>query len=292
MKTHLDCVPCFFKQALSAARLAGAGQNTQKRIVNRVCQALTKFSFDLCPSYMGRTIYKIVMKETKNQDPFYTVKQKSNKLALDLYPKLKEKVKTSKDGFFVAVELAVAGNIIDFGIKDSSKVEKELEDFLNGNFNIHSVKNKAIFFYQKFRQAVGKAEKILYLGDNAGEIVFDRVLLEEIKTKWPDKQIFFVVKEKPIINDVLIEDALLCGIDKIVPVISSGCDAPGTIFEFCSPAFLSLYKKCDLIISKGQGNFEALSGKKKTIYFLFRAKCPVLAENIGCNLGDIILKRD
>ena len=103
------------------------------------------------------------------------------------------------------------------------------------------------------------------------------------------KNIIYVVKEKPVINDALIEDALACGIDKSAQVMSSGSDAPGTILSLCSKDFLRIYKKADMVISKGQGNFEALSGAKRQVFFLFMAKCPVIAQEIGCGLGDIIL---
>ena len=290
MKTYLDCIPCFFKQALEASRLALASESIQKKVIDRVAKAILKFPLKLSPPHMGRIIYKIVIEETKDKDPFYYLKQKSNRLALKLYPKLKQKVFHSKDRLFVAVELAIAGNIIDFGVKNSLKVEEELKHFLKGNFNINFQHKKGAFDYQKFKKDINTAKTILYLADNAGEIVFDRVLIEEIKRNWPDKKIFYVVRDKPIINDVLKEDAKFCGIDKIIPVISSGSDAPGTILKLCSASFLKLSKKSDLIISKGQGNFESLSGSKRPIYFLFRAKCPIIAEDIGCELGDVILK--
>jgi len=290
MKTSLDCVPCFFTQALEAGRLAGASKATQKRIVERLTKAILKFSLKSPPPLMGRTLYKIVIEETKNKDPFYKVKQKSNKLALKIYPKLKKKVEQAKDRFLVAVELAIAGNIIDFGLSSSLDVEKELKSFLKGNFNIDHKQKKGIFSYHKFKKDIKAAKTILYIGDNAGEIVFDRVLIEEIKRSWPDKQIVYAVRGKPIINDVLIEDAKVCGIDKSAKIVSSGSDAPGIIFKFCTPSFSKLFKKSDLVISKGQGNYEALSENKRPIYFLFRAKCPVAARDIGSGLGDVILK--
>jgi len=290
MKTHLDCVPCFFKQALSAAQAAGASRRTQKKIVDKVCKILPEFSLELPPPYVGRMIYKTVIQQSKVKDPFYALKQKSNKLALSLYPGLRRKVKNSKEGLLIATELAIAGNIIDFGVKDSLEVKKELKNFLEGNFDIHSKYSKAVFSYNEFRQVLERAKLILYLADNAGEIVFDRILIEEIKTNWPKKKIFCAVRGKPIINDVLIEDAHACGLEGIVPIISSGSDAPGAILKFCSPSFRKLYKECDLVISKGQGNFEALSEEKKTICFLFRAKCSVVAKDMGCKVGDAILK--
>ena len=194
MKTHLDCIPCFFKQALEASKLAGAGKHQQKKILDKVCRAVLKFSLNLAPPHMGRKIYKIVINETKNKDPFYAVKQKSNNLALKLYPKLKRKIVHSRDRIFTAVELAIAGNIIDFGVKNSYKVEEELQEFLKGNFNVHSKHSREVFSYQDFKRDLKKAKLILYLGDNAGEVVFDKLLIEEIKRAWPNKEVVYAVR--------------------------------------------------------------------------------------------------
>ncbi|MBN3039971.1 MAG: DUF89 family protein [Candidatus Omnitrophica bacterium] len=290
MKTHIGCIPCFFRQAIEAADLAGADLKTQKNIVNKLCRELPKFSYDLCPSYMGRILYKIVIDQTKVKDPFHELKQKSNRLALKLYPKLKRKVKASKNRFFTALELAIAGNIIDFGVRNSHKVENELNIFFKGKFNLRRRHKSSIFDYVHFKKDIKRADSVLYIGDNAGEIVFDRVLIEEIQDAWPGKDITYVVREKPIINDILMEDAKVCGMHNIVRVISSGSDAPGVILKQANPDFLKLYKNCDIIISKGQGNFETLSSSPRPVYFLFRAKCPVVAEYLGCEEGDIILK--
>ena len=142
---------------------------------------------------------------------------------------------------------------------------------------------------KEFKEALRKSHFILYLADNAGEVVFDKVLIEEIKSLYPDKEIIYAVREKPIINDALISDAYFCGIDKVAQVISSGCDAPGTVLSLCSQDFLKVYKKADMIISKGQGNFEALWGKRDRIFFLFMAKCPVVAKEVGSRVGEKIL---
>ncbi|HEC92753.1 MAG TPA: DUF89 family protein, partial [Candidatus Atribacteria bacterium] len=128
----------------------------------------------------------------------------------------------------------------------------------------------------------------IYLADNAGEVVFDRLLIEELVEEL-GKEVIYVVRGKPIINDALIEDALFCGINKVAKITSSGSDAPGTILQHCSLEFIKLYQDADLIISKGQGNYESLSEEDRPIFFLFKAKCPVIARDVGCNVGDMVL---
>jgi len=292
MKTYLDCIPCFFKQALDAARIAGANELTQKRILNRLAKTIQKFPLSSTPPEMGRTIYKLVKEVTKKDDPYREIKAKNNRLALRFYPKLKRRVSYSKDGLLTALELAIAGNIIDYGAKNSLNVDKRLKEILNEEENAIKQEDKAIFDYSQFKDSLKKANSILYLADNAGETVFDRILIEEIKSIYNDKEIIYAVKERPIINDALIQDAYICGIDKSAEVISCGSDGPGTILPLCSKNFLKIYKRVDMVISKGQGNYEALSKERCPIFFLFMAKCPAIAKDVGCNVGDIILMKN
>ncbi|MCP4650548.1 MAG: DUF89 family protein [PVC group bacterium] len=289
MKTYLDCIPCFFRQALDAASMVKASEKTKKKILDEVAKAIPKFPLSSCPPIMGGQVYRLVKKHTKSKDPFKSVKQKSNKLALSIYSKLKHKVAHSKDRLLMAVELAVAGNIIDYGTANKVNVDQELKEILLKEQK--SIKKHAKFFaYEKFKQQLKKSKKILVLGDNTGEIVFDRVLLEEIKRMYPDMKIVYAVRGAPVINDALEEDAIECGIDKTAEIISSGVDTPGTILKKCNSAFLKVYQQADMVISKGQGNFEALYDEaKKNSFFLFMAKCQVSARHIGCALGDTIL---
>ncbi|MFH0753575.1 MAG: ARMT1-like domain-containing protein [Candidatus Omnitrophota bacterium] len=184
-----------------------------------------------------------------------------------------------------AVELAIAGNVIDYAAKNNLNVEKEIQEILAGSF---SPEQKRVFEYELFRKELAEAKTILYLADNAGEIVFDRVLIEEICAV---REVTVAVRYKPILNDAVMEDAVFCGIDKIAHVISSGVDSPGTVLDYCSDEFLKIFKRADMVISKGQGNYEALSEAHRKIYFLFKVKCPVIANHSGARMGDIVLKR-
>jgi len=287
MKTYLDCIPCFFKQALDTARLAGASVGTQKKILDALSREILKFKLESSPPEMGRILYGLVRKITGKADPFKEIKRESNKFALGLYPRLKAKVRKSKDRLLTAVELAIAGNVIDYGVKNSLDIGKEIDKLFAEENRLIRRENKAAFDYSSFKQALKKTKRILYLADNAGEVVFDKILIEELK----NKEIIFVVRDAPIINDALVEDAIICGIHKYARIVSSGCDAPGVILDLCSPEFLKMYRDAEFIISKGQGNFEALAGEKAPIFFLFKAKCPVLTKYLGCKLGDVILKK-
>ena len=261
-----------------SARLAGADEATQKKILDRVAAAVHGFPLSSPPPAMWRIVYNLVREVTGSYDPFKEIKDKYNRMALDIYPELKERVAQSPDRLLTALRLAIAGNIIDFGVGKSFNLEKEIDEVFTRDF--------AIFDYEKFKQALNSTDQILYLADNAGEVVFDRILIEELH-----KDVIYAVRDKPAINDALIEDANFCGIDKLAKVVSSGSDAPGTLLPSCSEEFLSYYHQAKMIISKGQGNLEGLMDKDNApIFFLLKIKCQIIANVVGCKEGDIVLK--
>ena len=288
MRTYLDCILCFYRQALDAARIAGADELIQKKIIDELSKLIPDFSLEASPPEMGRAIYSLVGKISGVKDPFKEIKENSNKFALKLYPKLKQEINNSEDRLLTAVRLSIAGNVIDYGVKNSLNVEEEVNKIFNRDFKNDNENRKTVFRYQEFKEILSKVNHVIYLADNAGEVVFDRLLIEELTEKL-GKQLIYVVRDKPIINDALIEDAIFCGINKVAKITSNGSDAPGTILKYCSPEFMELYQDAELIISKGQGNYESLSEEDKSIFFLFRAKCPVIAKDIGCNVGDMVL---
>lgn len=289
MKTQLDCISCFFRQALETARLSGAGPVVQKKILLELAKALPAFSLKASPPEIARKVYGIVRKATRQADPYHQMKKQSNRVALGMYPALRRMVSVSGDRLRKAVELAIAGNIIDYGVRNNFSIGEELKTILRTEQHLFGKGNTSFIHYRDFEAMVRTATYILYLGDNAGETVFDRILIEELKKTEPQKNIIYAVRESPIINDAVIEDACQSGIHKIATVISSGSDAPGTILSLCSQEFLKIYKAADMVISKGQGNFETLSDQKKAIFFMLRAKCDVVAGHVGCDVGEILL---
>jgi len=187
------------------AQLVTGDEIQHKKIIDEVAKIIPDFSLGSTPPEMARMIHKVMEKQMGEKDFYKQIKEQSNKKALALYPKLKEKVNNSKDRLLTAVEIAIAGNVIDYAAKNTLNIEKEIENLFKEDFaNV----GKTIFDYENFKEKLGKSKHILYLADNAGEVVFDRVLLEEIPE---EKEIIYAVREKPVINDALIEDALFCG---------------------------------------------------------------------------------
>jgi uncharacterized protein with ATP-grasp and redox domains len=277
MKVYLDCYPCFFQQALNVTRKITSDEELIHRVLLEVNTLLPKITGDVTPPEIGREVYRIVSRLTGVKDPYREIKEKCTQQALALYPDLKKRVRSADNPLRTAIRIAIAGNVIDFGSNMPFDLEKDLPAILNQKF--------AIDHYDTFRVALERAEGILYIADNAGETVFDRVLIEEL-----GKPVTYVVRKKPIINDATREDAIAAGIDKVADIISSGADAPGNILHLCSDDFFKIYKASDFIISKGQGNYEGLSEENRPIFFLLKAKCQVIAKHIGVEQGSIILK--
>lgn len=277
MRTYADCLPCFLDQALRAGRIATDDEKKIKRLLDEVGTMLRDIPLESTPPETGRLIYEKVREITGQLDPYKQIKSESTKKALTLYPSLKKIVEKSGDTLLTAVRIAIAGNVIDFGVNRDFDIEKEIDEALKQKF--------AILDYDKFRNRLDETTDILYIADNAGECVFDRILIEEMR-----KQVTYVVRDVPVINDATYEDAIQAGIDKVGTLLSSGTNAPGTILRTCSAEFKKVYNKSKFIISKGQGNYEALSNERRPIFFLLKVKCHVIANDIGVNEGDIILK--
>ena len=283
MKTYLDCVPCFVRQVFDSVKMTTEDKQIQEKVLREALFLASTMDMDQSPPAMAQKIHRFIREITGVQDPYLKVKERFNRYALKMYPELKERIENSADPLETAVRLAIAGNIIDLGVKSGlaeSQVVKILTKSLTESFDMKAL--------EEFRNAIAQAKDILYLGDNAGEIVFDRLLIEQL----PCKNITFVVKAGPIINDATMQDAEMTGLTDMVSVIDNGSDAPGTILESCSDDFRSRFAGADLVIAKGQGNYETLSDADKNIFFVLKVKCPVIARDLGCTVGEMILRKN
>lgn len=282
MKTYLDCVPCLLRQALEAARAATGDEDVHRGVLNSVAGLISQFSLHLTPPEIAQQIYRLIYQITRNSDPYREAKAKANQMGLALYPRVREAVASSDDPLLTACKLAIAGNSIDLAPPSG-------HSDLNSIVESALVTPLAIDDYEEFRTSIQRSAHVLYLGDNAGEIVFDKVLVEELRWTKADIEINFVVREKPIINDATWNDAIFVGLDKVAAIVSSGSDAPATILSQCSSEMLALYHSADTIIAKGQGNYESLSGEQGNIFFMLKAKCPIVAGLLEVSVGDAIL---
>ncbi|MDR1493824.1 MAG: ARMT1-like domain-containing protein [Planctomycetaceae bacterium] len=285
MPSSIDCSLCLLRQSLEAARFATADTNIHEQVIREAMESILHYGFQTPPPVIGQKIHRSIRIATNNPDPYLLVKQKFNALMISRRDHFRKLIDESDDPFDTAVRLAIAGNTIDFALRANLEpkdideaVEQALKQPINGDVN-------------ELCQAIENANQILYLTDNSGEIVCDRLLMERLS----HKNVVACVRGLPIINDATLDDAKQVGLTEIAPVISNGTDAIGTMLEQCSEEFMSVFRQSDLIISKGLGNYETLIGYDKTmlpqqVAFLFKAKCSFIANYSGTNLGDCVVR--
>lgn len=279
MKTTLDCIPCLFRQALESARMFSKDPAVHERLLKDVLRWCVNMDMSRPAPVMGQRIHRRLRELTGSADPYRLAKARQNRLALGLLPELRRALAASRDRLGLAARIAIAGNIIDMGaygdtgLKGITKaVRQALTEPLTGGLSA-------------FKRQARKAASILYLADNAGEIVFDRLLIEELGPE----RVTVAVRGAPVLNDAVMSDAKAAGLHKLVRVIDNGSDAPGTVLSETSREFSALFMSADLVIAKGQGNYETLSEAPRMVWFLFKAKCPVIAERAGARLGAQVL---
>lgn len=291
MKAFVDCFPCFLQQAVQTGRLCGLSEDEIKHVLDVLGKQIEQIPLEESPPLMAAKLQRIVSDMVGTDDPFKEIKEMGNKAASAYYEEVMALIGQSDVPLKTALQAAIAGNIIDYGAVHDLDVHTELTMLMDRQRMQVDREDSTLFAYDRFVKNLSEARSLLYIGDNAGEIVFDKALIATIKQLYPQLDITFATRGKPILNDVLLEDARQIGLDKLIRVVSSGVDTPGAVLERASSEFRSLFDKADLIISKGQGNFESLTDVKAPIYFLLVAKCQPVANLIGCDVRDIILKR-
>jgi uncharacterized protein with ATP-grasp and redox domains len=280
MRHDLDCYPCFLRQALEASRMATSDEAVQRTVLREVGALLSELPAGATPIEMGSRIHRVIREHTGSPDPYRQVKLDSNRQALALYPRLRKLLESSESRLETAVVIAAVGNVIDFGANPHFNVESALEDGLGRGLTRSD--------FRSFARRLSEVERVLYLGDNAGEIVFDKVLVEEMASR--GVCVTFAVKEAPILNDATLEDALAVRMDEVAEVVSSGVAGPGTLLAHGNAHFQHLFSRSQLILAKGQGNYEGLSRETGPLFFLLMAKCLVVARDLGVEIGDLVLR--
>lgn len=279
MRTDLECLPCFFGQITRTLKHAGVNGDRGRSIARRAGEIVAGASLDEVPARTSTLIHRLLRSES-GVDPYQEVKTTYNRIALDLLPELMQIAARMPDRLEGGIRAAIAGNVIDFGIYDHIDLQHSIEE----SFQLELSRDS----FDAFLHAVETAGRILYLCDNAGEIVFDRVLLRILQEQ--GKYVTVAVKGVPVINDATLVDAAEAGITEYTELIDNGSDGIGTLLESCSERFVNAYQSADMIISKGQANFETLEQTHDPrLFFLFKIKCPVVGRALGRENGDIVL---
>lgn len=278
MRLDPQCYPCFLRQTVIALQAGGCEEALKHDVVRAVLRDIEAADPEKSPAHATTFIHRTI-RRMLGRDPFEKIKSEYNEKALALYPALKGLVVESEDPLRTAALVSIAGNVIDFGIFTSVDMEGTVQRALRDPL--------AVDRYGAFREEVERAGEVLLLLDNAGEAVFDRILIETLAEV--GKKVTAVVKGSPVINDCTGEDARGAGIDKSAEIMENGSDAVGTILETTSAEFRERFRDAGLVISKGQANFETLMAEEANIFFLLQSKCPVLSGFLALPEGSMLL---
>lgn len=273
-----ECIPCVINQAHRAAKLFTNGnKNLQIKILKEVCEEAKIINEVFTAPHFSAVIQEIVEKNVNNENLYKELKEKNKKLVEQFLPVLEEKMEDAEDKLEEAIKIAILGNTIDIGANPNFDIKSEIENYTTENYSQDNI--------DQLKNSLRKAESILYIGDNYEEALFDKFLLKELA----DKDLTFAVRSKPILNDITLKDATKLGIDKICNVIESGNRIGGTDLNYCTKEFIEKFDGADVVISKGQGNYETLLDEARPIYFLFKVKCNAISERSGNPVGSSMI---
>ncbi len=279
MRTYPECIPCILRASLAAGRLAHAEEGKLWRALQEAARVCARWNREDPPLALGAAVAAALKKELGEGDPFQPAKREGNAQLLALYPNLKEQVRRASDPLWEALHLAAAANALDLGVHETLDILRMLDQALSAPLGRWE--------YRRFKEELAQVQRVLYLADNAGEIVVDRLLIEELLDL--GKRVTLAVRGGPILNDVTPADLAEVGIPPEVEVVTTGVDIPGVFLPLCSSEFRALFAQAEFVLSKGMGNFEGLAQEPGPIFFLFQAKCGPVAEEAGVRVGELVL---
>ncbi len=283
MKISYECGPCFLRQAKEAMDLSTDDEKLKMELMEDIFKFLSNnFKMDTNSNGTGSAMHKMIIEKTGCRDPYHKEKIEGNEIALKYLPEVK-RILEEDDSLENHVKIAIIGNILDFGAFTlDDDIESVIKDSLKKNLTVKDI--------EEFENSLKNNDRVLYLVDNTGEIVFDKLLLSKIKEYGLD--ITIAVKSVPILNDACMKEALDAGLDEFGEIVEIGCGTVGYVDSEISDEFRQIFDSHKFIISKGMGNYEGLSEidlSDKEIYFLLCAKCNTIAKHIGVNLHDMLL---
>ena len=291
MYIKAECFGCLLRQAHGLVEASPLADTKKVQAMQELLYIISSMDPTVPPPHFGREVHRSIREFLQDEDPFREIKEMSNKNAEELLPMAKEAIAEAEDSLKTALKIAIAGNIIDYGAPGSGSkeaIKESLKDALTWSPEEET--------YRHFKSDIQSAESILIVGDNAGEILLDKLFIEKL----PKEKITYAVRGMPIINDSTIEDARHIGLTEEVHVITTGDDTPGVDPDRSSSEFMKAMAGADMIIFKGQGNFETMYQsdlspfvtERAPHYFLFKVKCPPVAQAASKNVGDIAFIRD
>jgi len=280
MNLKSDCLSCLLNQSLRVAKNLNLDEDTAKEMMKVASISIANYG-EVSPPVAAADLYPKLAFFTDTDDVYKALKELSTQEASKLLPSVKKQVKTTSD----AIKAAVAGNVIDFATPNHFDLDVEFEKVFETDF---AIDDEALFL-----ERLKEAKIFMIIGDNVGEHVFDKLLLETIAKEYPELKLYYTVRGVPIINDVTLLEAKEINMQEVATVVDSGVNTPGLAYNHASDEFMKLYNSMDLIIAKGMGNYECLEGvKDERIFHLFKVKCDVVSIDVGATLGSLIFMQN
>lgn len=274
MKLNLDCILCNLKQVLTVTELINLESADKEVIMRKTLGYLESTNYNRSNPEVIKGTWDIITEHIKDKNPYQGIKRYYNTELSKLSEKIRNIIAQSPNKFDTALKIAITANLIDFAASHSFDEAMLLKKITNANEQCLAIDDSNILY-----ERLKTAGTLLYLGDNCGEIVLDKIFIEQLRKEFPNINVYFGVRGEPIVNDVTVEDAAMIQMQEVSEVISNGDGSLGTVIEKTSPAFKEIFYKADVIIAKGQGNFESLSeARRGNIFFLFMAKCDAVAS--------------
>jgi len=280
MNLKSDCLSCLLNQSLRVAKNLNLDEATSRKMMQIASASIANYA-EVSPPVAAADLYPKLASMVDSDDVYKVLKELSTQEAIKLLPTVQKQVKTSSD----AIKAAVAGNVIDFATPNHFDLNREFEKVFDTDF---SISDETLFF-----KSLKEAKTFMMVGDNVGEHVFDKLLLEQIAKEYPTLKLYYAVRGRPIINDVTLLEAKEINMQEVATVVDSGVETPGLSYAHASDTFMHLYNNMDLIIAKGMGNYECLEDvKDQRIFHLFKVKCDVVAADVGVALGSLIFMKN
>ena len=284
MKAHYECGACILRQVKEVIDLSTEDEGLKFELMQNCIMIMAENFENSQPNELATLVNQYIKQKTKCEDAYFRQKEISSKIALSILPNVKEIIKTD-DSLETYVKAAIVGNIMDFGAFDvNTDFRALIIDNLGKNLSINDI--------GEFERALHDHDDVLYIVDNAGEIVFDRLLIEKIRQY--DVNVTVAVISSPIVNDAGIKEAIDAGLDELAQIVTVGSDMGGIVEEMFSDEFREIFDESDFIISKGMANYEGLSEmnlKNRDVFALLCSKCSPISRNLGVDISSFVFKK-
>jgi len=284
MNLKPDCLSCLLNQSLRVSKNLNLDEETSLKMMKIASASIASYG-EISPPVAAADLYPRLGGVIGREDVYKELKLLSTEEAMKLLSNVQQVIDESSESLSSAIKSAVAGNVIDFATPNYFDLRDEFSKVFDTPF---AIDDEALFL-----EKLSRAESFMIVGDNVGEHVFDKLLLETVAKTYPQLKLYYAVRGVPIINDVTLVEAKEIGIDKISTLVDSGVNTPGLAYAHASKSFMKIYNTIDLIVAKGMGNYECLEGlKDERIFHLFKVKCDVVSKDVGAKLGSLIFKRN